>query len=52
MTQGEAAIFHEVSIDTVKSWCSGRRKAPKWAIDAMKAYVDGTQRPGMDREDR
>lgn len=41
LTQAEAADFHGTRIDTVKSWCSGRRAAPSGVIDELRdLYTD------------
>ncbi|MEO6842657.1 MAG: hypothetical protein ABI192_18070 [Bradyrhizobium sp.] len=36
LSQKEAADFHEARIDTVISWCSGRRNAPPGVIDELR----------------
>ena len=36
LSQQEAADFHQARLDTVKSWCSGRRAAPDGAIDELQ----------------
>ena len=37
LSQVEAAAFHAVSLDTVKSWCVGRNPAPNTSLQALKA---------------
>lgn len=36
LSQREAADFHGVRLDTVKSWCGGRNRAPDGAIAELK----------------
>ncbi|UFX41775.1 helix-turn-helix domain-containing protein [Bradyrhizobium sp. 41S5] len=36
LSQTEAAEFQGVRLDTVKSWCSGRRPAPARAVDELR----------------
>jgi hypothetical protein len=36
LSSSEAAQFLDVSLDTVKSWSSGRNNAPEWAIDDLR----------------
>ncbi len=36
LSQQEAADFHGVRIDSIKSWCSDRRSAPQGAIDELR----------------
>ncbi|MEY9674567.1 helix-turn-helix domain-containing protein [Bradyrhizobium elkanii] len=36
LSQTEAAEFQDVRLDTVKSWCSGRRPAPQKAVDELR----------------
>jgi len=39
LSQSEASDMHSVSLDTVKSWCCGRRKAPQFAIEQLTALL-------------
>ncbi len=39
LSNREAALFHDARIDTVKSWASGRRNAPKGAIKELSGLV-------------
>jgi DNA-binding XRE family transcriptional regulator len=59
LSQSEAAAFLEVSIDTVKSWCSGRANPPRgvWQIlaslfqqvqDAADGAADSMTLEGID----
>lgn len=36
LSQAEAAEFHSARLDTVKSWCSGRRPAPDGPITELR----------------
>jgi hypothetical protein len=36
LSQSEAAEFHEVGLDTVKSWCAGRNPAPAAALAELR----------------
>lgn len=36
LSSAQAAQFLEVSLDTVKSWNSGRNGAPDWALDDLR----------------
>ncbi|GEC52279.1 hypothetical protein ABIF38_006441 [Bradyrhizobium japonicum] len=36
LSQAEAAEFQDVRLDTIKSWCSGRRPAPQRAVDELR----------------
>ena len=36
LSQQEAADFHDTRLDTVKSWCSGRRQAPEGVITELQ----------------
>ncbi len=40
LSQQEAADFHKARLDTIKSWCSGRRHAPDGVIDELRALYD------------
>jgi hypothetical protein len=36
LSQAEAAEFHEVGLDTVKSWCAGRNPAPAAVLAELR----------------
>lgn len=38
LSRSEAANLHEVRIDTVKSWCAGRRAVPTTAWDDLRDH--------------
>jgi hypothetical protein len=38
LSREEAARFHDVRLDTVKSWCAGRNRVPNGAWDELRAY--------------
>jgi len=40
LSQTEAARLHDVRIDTVKSWSSGRNRVPQGAWDDLRSYND------------
>jgi hypothetical protein len=40
LSQQEAADFHQARLDTIKSWCSGRREAPDSVIDELRDLHD------------
>ena len=44
LTQQQFADIFEISIDTVKSWDSGRRRPPAWAeklvIEKLERIID------------
>jgi hypothetical protein len=40
LSQREAAAFHGVRIDTVKSWSVGRNNAPSGALDELAVLID------------
>lgn len=40
LSQQEAADFHKVRLDTVKSWSAGRRPAPDGAIAELRALFE------------
>lgn len=44
LSQQEAADFHKVRLDTVKSWSAGRRPAPDGAIDELRALYEKIER--------
>lgn len=44
LSQTEAAAFHAVSRDTIKSWCVGRNPAPAASIQALKALHEHQRR--------
>jgi hypothetical protein len=44
LSQREAAEFHGVRIDTVKSWCGGRNRAPDGAIDELRKLFEKIDR--------
>jgi hypothetical protein len=47
ISQVEAAEnVHEARLDTVKSWCSGRRPAPPWAINQLQSLSRRIRRSG------
>lgn len=48
LSQKEAANFHETRIDTVVSWCSGRRRAPQGVIDELLDLNDDIVEAGME----
>jgi hypothetical protein len=48
LSQQEAADFHDVRLDTLKSWCSGRRPAPVGAIDELKELSRDIMQAGKD----
>jgi hypothetical protein len=37
LSQREAAAFHNVRFDTIKSWCAGRNRAPDGAIAELRS---------------
>lgn len=37
LSQADAATLHQVRLDTVKSWCAGRRGAPPGALTELRA---------------
>ena len=39
LSQSEAARFHDVRPDTVKSWCTGRNSAPLGAVAELRALI-------------
>ena len=39
LSQREAAEFHEVRLDTIKSWASGRRDASEGAIEQLRELI-------------
>jgi hypothetical protein len=62
LSQAEAAEYHEVRLDTVKSWCSHRRPAPPKAVDELRdlydkitaggiAYAEEVKRGGLQRNE-
>lgn len=44
LSQREAAAFHGVRLDTVKSWSSGRNRAPAGAIEELRALYARIER--------
>ncbi len=44
LSQREAATFHAVSLDSVKSWCSGRRATPAGAVNEMRGLIAKQER--------
>jgi len=38
LSQAQAAVLHNVRIDTVKSWASGRNRVPAGAWDDLRAH--------------
>ena len=46
LSQQEAADFHQARLDTVKSWCSGRREAPEGEIDELRDLYAKIERMG------
>lgn len=52
LSQREAAELHGVRIDTVKSWSSGRNRAPKGVIDELRdlyAKIDRSAKEALER---
>jgi hypothetical protein len=39
LSHQEAAIFHGVRLDTVKSWCAGRNNAPRGVISEITSLA-------------
>lgn len=37
LSQADAATLHQVRLDTIKSWCGGRRGAPPGALAELRA---------------
>jgi hypothetical protein len=44
LSQQEAADLHAASLDSVKSWCSGRRTAPESAIEELRSLYARIER--------
>jgi hypothetical protein len=48
LSSSEVAQYFEVSLDTVKSWSSGRNNAPEWALDDLRLlWIDLERRAEM-----
>lgn len=43
LSLAEAAVLHDVRLDTVKSWSSGRNPTPAGVWDELRAYEDRLQ---------
>jgi hypothetical protein len=39
LSQAEAAALHGVRLDTMKSWCGGRREAPPGVLDEIRTLI-------------
>lgn len=51
LSQTGAAELHDVRLDTVKSWSSGRHRPPQGAWDELRSYADTVlERAGVMRE--
>lgn len=48
ISQAEAAEFHSTRLDSVKSWCTGRRSAPQGVISDLQKLARRIQTAGMD----
>lgn len=44
LSQREAATFHDVALDSVKSWCSNRRPTPPGAIEELRDLIAKQER--------
>jgi len=40
LSQADAADLHSVRLDTMKSWCSGRREVPDFAWNQLREIAD------------
>ena len=41
LAQREAAIFHDVRLDTIKGWCGGKTDAPLGALEEIAELIGG-----------
>ena len=51
LSQADAAILHQVRLDTIKSWCAGRARAggrDRGTEDALRAPEEGRRRGPTD----
>jgi hypothetical protein len=46
LSQQEAADFHEVRLDSIKSWCSDRRRAPVLVVAQLQVLMRNIERAG------
>jgi len=44
LSQTEAAAFHRVRVDTIKSWCAGRNNAAPGALDELRTLYRHIER--------
>jgi len=44
LSQSEAALLHQVRLDTVKSWSNGRRTAPPGSVDDLVQLIKTQQK--------
>lgn len=48
LSQAEAADFHKVRPDTVKSWCAGRNPTPAGAVDEIRDLIAKQERAAQE----
>ena len=44
LSQADAASLHQVRLDTIKSWCAGRARAPAGVISELRALYGRQKR--------